>query len=94
MAAISRTVLSIKEGEMDEAYKLVDAQSHLASEIEGMIGFLVAQTGDSELTIMGVYESTKAAEAATPIVMQAMGTMGSLLEGQPDRGVYPGVWFS
>ena len=54
MAAISRTILSIKEGEMGEAYKLVDAQSHLASEIEGMIGFLVAQTGDSELTIMGV----------------------------------------
>ena len=79
MAAISRTILSIKEGEMGEAYKLVDAQSHLASEIEGMIGFLVAQTGDSELTIMGVYESTKAAEAATPIVMKSMATMSSLL---------------
>ena len=94
MAAISRTVIGIKEGNMGDAYQLVDAQSHLASEIDGMIGFLAAQTGENELTVMGVYESTKAAEAATPVVMRAMGTMASLMEGEPNRGKYPGVWFS
>jgi hypothetical protein len=94
MAAISRTVIGIKEGNMADAYQLVDAQSHLASEIDGMIGFLAAQTGENELTVMGVYESTKAAEAATPVVMRAMGTMASLMEGEPNRGIYPGVWFS
>ena len=94
MAAISRTVINIREGKMEEAYKLLDSKTQMISEIDGLIGFLIAQTGENELTGMGVYENTKAAEAVTPGFMEVMSEMAPLVDGQPDRGVYPGIWVS
>ena len=67
MAAISRTVINIKEGKMEEAYKLLDSKTQMISDIDGLIGFLIAQTGENELTGMGVYENTKSAEAVAPV---------------------------
>ena len=94
MAAISRTVMNIKTGKMQEAYDFLDSKTQMISEIDGLIGFLIAQTGDNELTGMGVYESSEAAEAVTPIFMEVMGEMASLVDGQSGRGVYPGIWVS
>ena len=42
MAAISRTVINIREGKMEEAYKLLDSKTQMISEIDGLIGFLFA----------------------------------------------------
>ena len=94
MAAISRTVMNIKTGKMKEAYDFLDSKTQMISEMDGLIGFLIAQTDDNELTAMGGYENTEAAEAVTPIFMEVMGEMASLVDGQSGRGVYPGIWVS
>ena len=94
MAGISMTVASIQPGKMEEAYKFVDTQSNLASTIDGMTGFAVAATGDNELTVIGVYETTAAAEAASPVVQGVFSEMASLMAAPPERGVFSGVWFS
>ena len=94
MAAISRTVINIKEGRMEEAYKLLDSKTKMISDIDGLIGFLIAQTGENELTGMGVYENTKSAEAVAPVFREVMGEMAPLVDGQPERGIYPGIWVS
>ena len=94
MAAISRTVLTIKEGKMKEAYDFLDSKTQMISEMDGLIGFLIAQTDDNELTAMGGYENTEAAEAVTPVFMEVMGEMASLVDSQSGRGVYPGIWGS
>ena len=72
MAVITKIVLSIKPGKMDEAHKLIDSQSRLASTIDGMIGFTVAATGDTELTVIDVYKSKQAAESAYFAAQDAM----------------------
>ena len=94
MAGISKTVVSIQPGKMDDVNKYIDSQSGLVSTIDGMIGFGVAATGENELTIIGVYESTKAAEAASPVVQEVFREMASMMTAPPERGVFPGVWFS
>ena len=94
MAAISRTVLTIKEGKMKEAYDFLDSKTQMISAMDGLIGFLIAQTDDNELTAMGGYENTEAAEAVTPIFIEVMGEMASLVDSQSGRGVYPGIWVS
>ena len=94
MAAISRTVINIRQGRMEEAYKLLDSKTKMISDIDGLIGFLIAQTGENELTGMGVYENTKSAEAVAPVFREVMGEMAPLVDGQPERGIYPGIWVS
>ena len=54
MAAISRTVMTIKKGKMEESYKIFDSKSQMLSGIDGLMGFLIVQTGDNELIAMGV----------------------------------------
>ncbi len=94
MAAISRTVINIKEGKMEEAYKLLDSKTQMISDIDGLIGFLIAQTGENELTGMGVYENTKSAEAVAPVFREVMGEMAPLVDGHTERGIYTGIWVS
>ena len=94
MAGISKTVVSIKPGKMEEVNKLIDSKSHLVSSLEGIKGFAVAVTGENELTIVGVYESSQAANAATPVVQEVFGELAELAAAPPERGVFPGVWFS
>ena len=69
-------------------------RSNLVTEIDGMIGLAVAVTGEDEITIIGVYESSKAAQAASDTVQKVFYDMASLMTSSPDRGVYSGVWFS
>ena len=66
----------------------------MISDIAGLRGFLIAQTAENELTGMGVYENTKAAEAVAPVFMEVMSEMAPLVDGQPERGIYPGIWVS
>jgi len=93
MSGISKTVVSLQPGKMEEVTKFIDTQSHLVTELEGIIGFGVAVTGTDEITIIGVYESTKSAEAASGTVQKVFSEMGPLMTAPPDRGVYSGVWF-
>jgi len=94
MAGISKTVVSIKPGKMEEIYKLIDSQSHYATELDGLIGFLVPETGDHEITIIGVYDKTASAEAASGAVQKVFAEGAELMASQPNRGVYSGKWYS
>ena len=94
MAGISKTVVSIKPGKIAEANKYVDSQAHLVTELDGIIGFAVAKTGDNELPIIGVYESTEAATAASPVVQEVFAEMAAIVAAPPERGVFSGAWFS
>ncbi|MBM39945.1 MAG: hypothetical protein CL765_06445 [Chloroflexi bacterium] len=94
MAGISKTVVSLHPGKLEEVSKFIDSRSNLVTEIDGMIGLAVAVTGEDEITIIGVYESSKAAQAASDTVQKVFYDMASLMTSSPDRGVYSGVWFS
>ena len=94
MAGISKTVVSIKPGKIAEATKYMDSQEHLVTELDGIIGFADAKTGDNELTIIGVYESTEAATAASPVVQEVFAEMAAIVAAPPERGVFSGAWFS
>tara|TARA_Y100001936_G_C15853593_1_gene548605 strand:- start:211 stop:498 length:288 start_codon:yes stop_codon:yes gene_type:complete len=93
MSGISKTVVSLQPGKMEEVTKFIDTQAHLVTELEGIIGFAVAVTGTDEVTIIGVYENTKSAEAASGTVQKVFSEMAPLMSAPPDRGVYSGVWF-
>ena len=45
MAAIYKTVMTIKKGKMEESYKIFDSKSQMLSGIDGLMGFLIVQTG-------------------------------------------------
>ena len=94
MAGISKSVVSLHPGKMGEVTKFIDSRSDLVTEIDGMIGLAVAVTGEDEITIIGIYESSKAAQAASDTVQKVFSDMASLMTSPPDRGVYSGVWFS
>ena len=94
MAGISKTVVSLHPGKLEEVSKFIDSRSNLVTEIDGMIGLAVAVTGEDEITIIGGYESSKAAQAASDTVQKVFYDMASLMTSSPDRGVYSGVWFS
>lgn len=94
MAGISKSVVSLHPGKMEEVTKFIDSRSDLVTEIDGMIGLAVAVTGEDEITIIGIYESSKAAQAASDTVQKVFSDMASLMTSPPDRGVYSGVWFS
>ena len=94
MAGISKTVVSLHPGKLEEVSKFIDSRSNLVTEIDGMIGLAVAVTGEDEITIIGVYDSSKAAQAASDTVQKVFYDMASLMTSSPDRGVYSGVWFS
>ena len=70
MAGISKTVVSLHPGKLEEVSKFIDSRSNLVTEIDGMIGLAVAVTGEDEITIIGVYESSKAAQAASDTVQK------------------------
>lgn len=94
MAGISKTVVNLLPGKMEEATKLIDSQAGLVTELTGIIGFAVAVTGEDELTIIGLYESSQNARDASDTVQKVFSEMAPLIASPPDRGVYSGVWFS
>ena len=64
MPGISKTVVSLQPGKMEEVSKFLDAQSGAVTELDGMIGFAVAVTGEDEITLIGLYESSQNARYA------------------------------
>ena len=93
MAGISTTVVNLKPGKMEEVTKFIDSQSSLVTELEGIIGFGVAVTGEDELTIIGVYQSIQNARDASDTVQKVFSEMADFVAAPPDRSVSSGVWF-
>lgn len=93
MAGISKTVVNLKPGKMEEVTKLIDSQSGLVTGLEGNIGFAVAVTGEDELTIIGIYQSSQNARDASDTVQKVFSEMADCVASPPDRSVSSGVWF-
>ena len=93
MPGISKTVVSLQPGKMEEVTKFLDAQSGLVTELDGMIGFAVAVTGEDEITIIGLYESSQNARDASDTVQKIFADMAPFVASPPDRNVYSGAWF-
>ena len=94
MAGISKTVVNLKPGKMEEVTKFIDSQSGLVTGLEGNIGFAVAITGEDELTIIGIYQSSQNARDASDTVQKVFSEMADFVASPPDRSVSSGVWFS
>jgi quinol monooxygenase YgiN len=93
MAGISKTVISLQPGKMEEVTKFIDAESGSVTILDGIIGFAVAVSGENEITIIGLYESSQNARDASDTVQKIFSDMGSFVTSPPDRNVYSGVWF-
>ena len=93
MAGISKTVVNLQPGKMEEVTKFIDSQAGLVTELDGMIGFAVAVTGEDELTIIGLYESSQNARDASDTVQKVFADIAAFVASPPERGVYSGVWF-
>ena len=94
MAGISKTVISLQPGKMEEVTKLIDSRANLVTELEGIIGFAVAVTGEDEITVIGVYQSSQNMNDANESIREIMSGLVPFAAGPPDRGLYSGVWFS
>ena len=94
MAGISKTVVSVQPGKMEEITKYIDSQAGLVTELDGMVGFAVAVTGEDEITIIGVYDSSQNARDASDAVQKVFAGAASYMAATPERGVFSGVWFS
>ena len=94
MAGISKTVISLQPGKMEEVTKLIDSTSSQVLALEGVIGFAVAVTGEDEITVIGIYQSSQNARDASETVQPVMSELAAFATAPPDRGVYSGVWFS
>jgi len=82
MPGISKTVVSLQPGKMEEVTKFLDAQSGVVTELAGMIGFII-----------GLYESSQNARDASDKVQEIFAGMAPFVASPPDRGVYSGAWF-
>ena len=94
MAGISRTVVSLQPGKMEEITKFIDANAELVTELEGNIGLGIAVTGEDEITIIGVYESSQNARDAADTAQKIFAEMAPFITAPPERSVSSGVWFT
>ena len=93
MPGISKTVVNLQPGKMEEVTKFLDEQAGLVNELDGIIGFAVAVTGEDEITIIGLYESSQNARDAADTVQTIFAEMASFVSAPPNREVYSGAWF-
>ena len=93
MAGISRTVVSLQPRKMEEVTKLIDSRAELVTGLEGNIGLAIAVTGEDEITIISVYESSQNARDASDTAQKIFAEMGPFVASEPDRSVSSGVWF-
>ena len=94
MAGISKTVISLQPGKMEEVTKFIDSASSQVLALEGVIGAAVAVTGEDEITVIGVYQSSQNMNDANESIREIMSGLVPFCSGPPDRGLYSGVWFS
>ena len=93
MPGISKTVVNLQPGKMEEVTKFLDEQAGLVNELDGIIGFAVAVTGEDEITIIGLYESSQNARDAADTVQGIFSDMEPFVASPLDRNVYSGAWF-
>ena len=93
MPGISKTVVNLQPGKMEEVTKFLDEQAGLVNELDGIIGFAVAVTGEDEITIIGLYKSSQNARDAADTVQGIFSDMAPFVASPPDRAVYSGAWF-
>ena len=93
MAGISRTVVSLQPGKMEEVTKFIDENAGLVTALEGNIGLGIAVTGEDEITVIGVYESSQNARDAAETAQKIFSEMGSFVTSVSERSVSSGVWF-
>ena len=93
MPGISKTVVNLQPGKMEEVTKFLDEQAGLVNELDGIIGFAVAVTGEDEITIIGLFKSSQNARDAADTVQGIFSDMAPFVASPPDRNVYSGAWF-
>ena len=54
----------------------------------------IAVTGEDQITIIGVYESSQNARDASDTAQKIFAEMGPFVASEPDRNVSSDVWFS
>ena len=93
MPGISKTVVSLKPGAMEEITKFLDEKAGEINQFPGGIGFAVAVTGEDEITIIGLYEASQNARDAGDKVQEYFTEMAPLIAAPPNREVFSGAWF-
>ena len=64
----------------------------LVTELKGNIGLAIAVTGEGELTIISVYESSQYTRDASDTVQKIFTEMAPFVATAPDRSVSASVW--
>jgi len=93
MPGISKTVISLKPGKMEDVTKFLDEKAGEINQLAGGLGFAVAVTGEDEITIIGLYEASQNARDAGDTVQKLFTEMAPLVAAPPNREVFSGAWF-
>ena len=93
MPGISKTVVSLKPGSMEDITKFIDEKSDEINQTAGGLGFAVAVTGEDEITIIGLYEASQNARDAGDKVQEYFSEMAPFVAAPPNREVFSGAWF-
>ena len=93
MPGISKTVVSLKPGTMEEVTKFLDEKAGEINQLPGGLGFAVAVTGEDEITIIGLYEASQNARDTGDKVQEYFAEMASFVAAPQNREVFSGAWF-
>ena len=93
MPGISKTVVSLKPGSMENVTKFLDEKAGEINQLTGCLGFAVAVTAEDELTIIGLYEASQNARDAGEKVQEYFAEMAPFMASPPNREVFSGAWF-
>ena len=94
MPGISKTVVSLKPGTMEDVTKFLDEKAGEINQLPGGLGFAVAVTGEDEITIIGLYEASQNARDAGDKVQEYFAEMAPpFVAAPPNREVFSGAWF-
>ena len=93
MPGISKTVVSLKPGTMEDVTKFLDEKAGEINQLPGGLGFAVAVTGEDEITIIAIYESSQKARDASEYVRTLFADIAPFVASPPNREVFSGAWF-
>jgi len=93
MPGISKTVISLKPGKMEDVTKFLDEKAGEINQTPGGLGFAVAVTGEDEITLIGLFEASQNARDAGEYVQTIFAEMAPLVAAPPNREVFSGAWF-
>ena len=93
MPGISKTVVSLKPGSMEDITKFIDEKSDEINQTAGGLGFAVAVTGEDEITVIGLYESSQNAREAANTGQSIFAEIAPFVAAPPNREVFSGAWF-